>query len=48
MDATLIDSLEGFSHNLKFQTDMEIQYTKLQLEHLLDQHQDIALSFNLI
>lgn len=48
LDATLIDSLEGLSNNQRFQTDISYQYTRTQLEHLLDLNPDIAQDFGLV
>lgn len=48
LDATLIDSLEGFSNNHRFQTDISCQYTRTQLEHYLDLNPDMAQEFGLL
>lgn len=48
LDATLIDCLEGLSKNQRFQTNTRYQYTRMQLEHLLDLNPDIAKEFGLV
>lgn len=48
MDTTLIDSLDGFRNNPKINIDVNYQYTRPQLEHLLDLNPDIADYFKLV